>query len=174
VGFLDLGAMAASSTAGNGDHGLSLMLRCEWGRAARFRALLVDSLGLQLRAQCSTRIRDICGRSGATHGGFVWVRCTSKGGEGDADADDADDADVRLHTTVGRLLSFSSFGRFFTALFPTRHVLPEGRGLPTPLPAGGEHLSGGDCDEPDSEPPAVTTPDDTKLRTFIYNKAHHR
>jgi 23S rRNA C2498 (ribose-2'-O)-methylase RlmM len=90
--------------------GLSIVVRCEWSRADRFLELLLEETGLEVRSSSS---RKQVKRAGVTHGGFVWVRCAES-----------------LEAVVQSLRDRSSFDRFFTALFPTRHSLvlepPEG------------------------------------------------
>ena len=96
---------------------LSLMVKCEWGRSERFRALLEQQLGavgegVSVRSCCATKAR------GATHGGHVWVRIGAPAGPGPGV-----DGAQQLASAVGALRAHSSFGRFFAAMFPTRRVL---------------------------------------------------
>ena len=103
--------------------GLSLLVRCEWARAERFVGVLQE-IGLEVRACCSTKAAaqqqhdGAIRRSGVTHGGFVWVRTAAVATEEDRGVDHC------LETTVAALRLRSSFDRLFTALFPTRRVLP--------------------------------------------------
>ena len=73
-------------------------------------------LGLELRGACCTRTLDA---SGLAQGGFVWVRYGAGAADGTGGA-------AELHRAVQQLLGRSSFGRFFTALYPTRQVRAAG------------------------------------------------